>query len=87
MVDDSVVDVWCGGCLVWWMSSVVDVRSGGCLVWSMSGVLDVLFYMQCGGCLVWWMPYNQNDHNSVCMMKVHLQILMTFSKIQKCIEF
>ena len=21
----GVVDVWCGGCLVWWMSSVVNV--------------------------------------------------------------
>ena len=20
-----MVDVWCGGCLVWWMSGVVDV--------------------------------------------------------------
>ena len=47
----GVVDVWCGGCLVWWMSGVVDVRCGGCLilhtVWWMSGVVDVW----CGGCL------------------------------------
>ena len=31
----DVVDVRCGGCLVWWMSGVVDVWCGGCL---------------CGGC-------------------------------------
>ena len=35
----GVVDVWCGGCLMWWMSffihGVVDVWCGGCL---------------CGGC-------------------------------------
>ena len=41
----GVVDVWCGGCPVWWMSGVVDVlfytRCGGCLVWWMSGVVDV----------------------------------------------
>ena len=41
----GVVDVWCGGCLVWWMSGVVDVWSGGCpslpMVWWMSGVVDV----------------------------------------------
>ena len=50
-----MVDVRCGGCLVWWMSyfmdSVVDVWCGGCLVWWMSffahGVVDVW----CGGCL------------------------------------
>merc|ERR1712208_42125 len=51
----GVVDVWCGGCLVWWMSDVVDVWCGGCPVWWMSffthGVVDVW----CGGCLVWWM--------------------------------
>ena len=55
----GVVDVWCGGCLVWWMSfftyGVVDVWCGGCLVWWMSGVVDVW----CGGCpilhMVWWM--------------------------------
>ena len=35
----GVVDVWCGGCRVWWMS----------------GVVDVLFYLWCGGCLMWWM--------------------------------
>ena len=54
-----MVDVWCGGCLVWWMSGVVDVWCGGCpilhMVWWMSGVVDVW----CGGCLilhtVWWM--------------------------------
>ena len=34
-----MVDVWCGGSPVWWMS----------------GVVDVLFYGRCGGCLVWWM--------------------------------
>ena len=49
----GVVDVWCGGCPMWWMSGVVDVRCGGCLVWWMSGVVDVW----CGGCLVWWMSY------------------------------
>ena len=47
----SVVDVWCGGCLMWWMSGVVDVWCGGCpillMVWWMSGVVDVW----CGGCL------------------------------------
>ena len=47
--------LWCGGCLVWWMSDVVDVWCGGCLVWWMSGVVDVW----CGGCpillIVWWM--------------------------------
>ena len=41
----GVVDVWCGGCLVWWMSGVVDVWCGGCpilhMVWWMSGVVDV----------------------------------------------
>ena len=41
--------------LVWWMSGVVDVRCGGCLVWWMSyfthGVVDVW----CGGCPMWWM--------------------------------
>ena len=51
----GVVDVWCGGCPMWWMSGVVDVRCGGCLVWWMSCVVDV----RCGGCLilhmVWWM--------------------------------
>ena len=51
----GVVDVWCGGCLVWWMSDVVDVWCGGCpfllMVWWMSGVVDVW----CGGCPVWWM--------------------------------
>ena len=54
-----MVDVWCGGCLVWWMSGVVDVWCGGCpilhTVWWMSGVVDVW----CGGCpilpMVWWM--------------------------------
>ena len=49
----DVVDIRCGGCLVWWMSyfthGVVDV------LWWMSSMVDVLFYMQCGGCLVWWM--------------------------------
>ena len=35
----DVVDVWCGGCPVWWMS----------------GAVDVLFYPLCGGCLMWWM--------------------------------
>ena len=55
----GVVDVWCGGCLVWWMSGVVDVWCGGCpillIVWWMSGVVVVW----CGGCpilpMVWWM--------------------------------
>ena len=55
----SVVDVRCGGCLVWWMSGVVDVWCGGCpillIVWWMSGVVVVW----CGGCpispMVWWM--------------------------------
>ena len=47
--------LWCGGCLVWWMSDVVDVWCGGCPVWWMSGVVDVLFYTWCGGCPVWWM--------------------------------
>ena len=46
----GVVDVRCGGCLVWWMSSVVDVWCGGCpilpMVWWMSVVVDVWF----GGC-------------------------------------
>ena len=46
-----MVDVWCGGCLVWLMSGVVDVWCGGCpillMVWWMSGVVDVW----CGGCL------------------------------------
>ena len=55
----GVVDFWCGGCPVWWMSGVVDVLfyswCGGCLVWWMSSVVDVLFYPWCGGCLVWWM--------------------------------
>ena len=55
----GVVDVWCGGCPVWWMSGVVDVLfytwCGGCPVWWMSSVVDVLFYTRCGGCLVWWM--------------------------------
>ena len=41
----GVVDAWCGGCLVWWMSGVVDVWCGGCpilhIVWWMSGVVDV----------------------------------------------
>ena len=45
----GVVDVQCGGCLVWWMSyfmdGVVDVWCGGCpflpMVWWMSGVVDV----------------------------------------------
>ena len=54
----GVVDVWCGGCLMWWMSGVVDVWCGGCpilpLVWWMSSVVD----FWCGGCLflhmVWW---------------------------------
>ena len=54
-----VVDVWCGGCPVWWMSGVVDVLfypwCGGCLVWWMSSVVDVW----CGGCpilpMMWWM--------------------------------
>ena len=45
----------CGGYLVWWMSSVVDVWCDGCPVWWMSGVVDVLFYTWCGGCLLWWM--------------------------------
>ena len=27
----SVVVVWCGGCLVWWLSGVGDVWCGGCL--------------------------------------------------------
>ena len=52
---DVLFYLWCGGCLVWWMSGVVDVRCGGCLVWWMSGVVDVW----CGGCpilpMVWWM--------------------------------
>ena len=55
----GVVDVRCGGCLVWWMSGVVDVWCGGCpillIVWWMSGVVVVW----CGGCpispMVWWM--------------------------------
>ena len=41
----GVVDVWCGGCLMWWMSGVVDIRCGGCptlpMVWWMSGAVDV----------------------------------------------
>ena len=49
---------------VWWMSFVIDVRCGQCLVWSMSSVGNVLFYTQCGECLVqwmsvWWMLYNR----------------------------
>ena len=51
----GVVDVWCGGCLVWWMSGVVDVWSGECLVWWISyfthGVVDVWY----GVCPVCWM--------------------------------
>ena len=55
----GVVDVRCGGCLVWWMSyfthGVVDVGCGQCLMWWMSSVVDVW----CGGChilpMVWWM--------------------------------
>ena len=47
----GVVDVQCGGYLVWWMSyfthSVVDVWCGQCLVWWMSGVVVVLFYPWC----------------------------------------
>ena len=47
---NGVVDVWCGGCLMWWMSGVVDVWCGGChilpMVWWMSSVVDVW----CGGC-------------------------------------
>ena len=54
-----VMDIQCGGCLVWWMSffthGVVDVWWGGCLVWWMSGVVVVW----CGGCptllMMWWM--------------------------------
>ena len=55
----DVVEVWYGGCLMWWMSGVVDVWCGGChilpMVWWMSSVVDVW----CGECpflaLVWWM--------------------------------
>ena len=40
-----MVDVWCGGCPVWWMSGVVDIWRGKCpnltMVWWMSGVVDV----------------------------------------------
>ena len=37
----GVVDVRCGGCLVWWMSSVVDVQCG--VLWC--GVLyDIEWY-------------------------------------------
>ena len=34
----GVVDIWCGGCPVWWMS----------------GVVDVLFYIQCGHVVDVW---------------------------------
>ena len=54
---DVLFYLWCGGCLVWWMSDVVDVRCDGCpilhTVWWTSGVVDV----RCGGCLMWWMSY------------------------------
>ena len=63
-----MVDVWCGGCLVWWVSGVVNAWCGECLVWGcpilltvwwMSGVVDVIFThgvvdIWCGGCPVWW---------------------------------
>ena len=49
----SVVDVWCGGCpifyqwcggcLVWWMSDVVDVWCGGCLLSEDHHVVDEYF--------------------------------------------
>ena len=53
----GVVDVWCGGCPMWWMSGVVDVRCGGCLVWWMSYFTHSVVDVWCGGCLVWWMSY------------------------------
>ena len=37
------------------MSGVVDVLCGGCPVWWMSSIVDVLFYPWCGICLVCWM--------------------------------
>ena len=50
-----MVDVRCGGCLVWWMSyfthGVVDVWCGGCLVWWMSSFTHGVVDVWCGGCL------------------------------------
>ena len=47
----SVVDIWCGGCPVWWMSGVVDVWCGGYLVWWMSYFIHGAVDVWCGGCL------------------------------------
>ena len=54
-----VVDVWCGGCPVWWMS----------------GVVDVLFYTRCGGCLVWWMSVWWMSYNPQSLRLHILQVL------------
>ena len=49
--EKTVLDVWCPGCLMSWMSDVLDVWCPGCLMSRMSDVLDVW----CPGCLMSWM--------------------------------
>ena len=46
--EKTVLDVWCPGCLMSWMSDVLDVWCPGCLMSRMSDVLDVW----CPGCLM-----------------------------------
>ena len=48
-----VLDVWCPGCLMYWMSDVLDVWCPGCLMSWMSDVPDVW----CPGCLMSRMSY------------------------------
>ena len=86
----DVVDVWCSGCLVWWMShfthGVVDVLCGGChflpIVWWLSGVVDVLFYPWCGGCLVWWM----SSVVDVCVVGGWVWAGFSFFPKRKCVS-
>ena len=61
----GVVDVWCRGCLKWWILHTV---------WWIFGIADVLFYTQCGGYLVWWM----SGVMDVCVVDVFKTIIHVY---------